>query len=117
MMTAGACHDFSLCRGSDSFRVAKLISMRNASQSLDKIALEDTCDLLEQERSEVNLSLQGFTVGSTFQTAVEDLVFETNEVEEEESRLLNDIAMETQRLEKLELEVFSSSVPQRSWLR
>lgn len=111
-MATGACGGFSLRHSLDSFRVTKLISARNASQSLDRIALEDTCELLEGERSRVNRSLQGFDLGSTFQTAVEVLVHETSEVEEEESRILSEIATETRRLEKLELEVFPPSAPQ-----
>ena len=72
--------------------------------------------MLEEERSGVNLSLRGFDLGSAFQVAVEAIVHETNEVEEE-SKILSDIAMETRRLEKLELEVFSSPASQWSWLR
>lgn len=75
--------------------------------------MKENCDVLELERSGVSLSLQDFTIGCTFQTAIEVLVLEVNEVEEE-SRLLSDIATESQRLEELELKVFSSSASQHS---
>ena len=97
------------CRGLQSFRVTKLTSVCNISQSLDNIALEDACDVLEEERSELNLSLRGFDFGSTFQTAVEVLVANTEEIEEEEDKILRQIATETRRLEELELEVAAFS--------
>jgi gamma-glutamylcysteine synthetase len=85
--------------------VAELITTRGVSQSLDKSALDDTCDLLEEELSRVNRSLHGFNPGSTFQAAVEVLATKTGEVEEEESTFSSEIAVETQRLEWLELKV------------
>lgn len=98
-------HSFGRHHGSQSFRVAKLISTRDASQSLDQISLEDAHDMLEEERSGLNLSLRGFDRGSTFQTAVEVLVVNTSDIEEEEDKILSEIAVETRRLEELELEV------------
>jgi len=85
--------------------VVKLISTRDKSQSLDNVALEEAYNMLEQERSELNLSLRDFDLGSTFQTAVEVLVVETSEIEEAEDKILGEIATETQRLEELELKV------------
>lgn len=85
--------------------MAKLIPARNASQSLDDVILKGTCDVLEAECFELNLSLQGFDLGSTFQTAFEILVVNTSEVEEEEDEILGEISKEAQRLEMLELEV------------
>ena len=61
--------------------------------------------MLEEERSGLNLSLRGFDRGSTFQTAVEVLVVNTSDIEEEEDKILSEIAVETRRLEELELEV------------
>jgi hypothetical protein len=104
-MATGVCSDFSLSHGLYSFRAKKLIAAQNASQSVDKITLDDTCDLLEEERSEANLALQAFDLGSPLQAALEVLVYETNNVEEEEGRILTAIAMETRRLEELEFEV------------
>ena len=89
--------------------MAKLISTRDRSQSLDNIALEETCDMLEEERSGLSTSLRDFNPESTFQTTVEALVINTNEVEEEEDEFLREIAMELRRLERLELEVAASS--------
>jgi hypothetical protein len=85
--------------------VAKLISLRSASQSLDSTHLEDTCDMLEEERSGVGLSLRDFGLGSTFQTAIEALVVNTDEIEEEEDKISSEIAMETRRLEELDVKV------------
>ena len=118
-MATGACDGSPPRHGLGSFRATKLVSARNASQSLDKIFLEDTCDRLEEERSGVNMSLQGFGLDSAFQAAIEALVHEASEAEEEESKFLSVIATETQRLEKLELEVFLllHLNLQRSWLR
>lgn len=45
------------CCGLQLFRVKKLTSVCNLSQSLDNIALDDACDMLEEECSELNLSL------------------------------------------------------------
>jgi len=61
--------------------------------------------MLEEERSELDLSIRSFGLGSTVQTAVEVIVINTNETEEEEDKMLKEIAMETRRLEELELEV------------
>lgn len=84
-------------------------STRNTSLRLDKISLEDTFSLLEEERSEVAQCLQGFCLGSTLQTAVETLVLEIDEVEE--SKILSEIATETRRLEELELKVYLAFPP------
>lgn len=116
-MRTGACHESSLSHGLDSFRAAKSASMRNVSQSLDEITLQESHSLLEEERLEVTLSPRNFTACSTFQTAVELLVLEMNEVEEEESKLLREIATATNMLEMLDFKVFSSSTSQHSWLR
>ena len=67
--------------------------------------------MLEQERTELDLSLQGFDLGSTFQAAVEALVVNTSEIEENEDQILSEITTETRRLEALELEVATSSMP------
>ena len=99
--------------GLEPSRVPKLISMRDVSQSLDNIALGEACDMLEEERSGLDLSLRGFDLGSTYQTAIEAVVVNTSEVEEEEDKLLSEIAAETRKLEKLELEVAASSAFQR----
>jgi len=72
--------------------------------------------MLEQERSELDLSLRGFDLGSTFQAAVEILVVNTSEIEEEEDQIMSEITMETRRLEKLELEVTAPSMAWFSWL-
>ena len=69
--------------------------------------------MLEEERSGLDLSLRGFDLGSTYQTAIEAVVVNTSEVEEEEDKLLSEIAAETRKLEKLELEVAASSAFQR----
>ena len=98
-------------------RVVKLISARDRSQSLDTVTLEDSCGMLKEEHSGLSISLRSFSFGSTFQIAVEALVFNTSEVEKEEEKLLSEIAMETRRLEELELEVTSSYASQHQWLR
>ena len=94
-----------------------LISTRDISQSLDIKALEDACGMLEEERSGLHLTLQDFNFGSTFQAAIEALVINTSEVEEEEDKILSEIATETRRLERLELKVSSSSASRHLWLR
>ena len=96
--------------------MVKLISTRNVSQSLDTEALEDACGMVEEERSGLHLTLQDFNFRSTFQAAIEALVINTSEVEEEEDKILSEIATETQRLERLELKV-SSSASRHLWLR
>ena len=90
--------------------MAKLTSARIALQSLNTAALEGIGDALEEERSDVNLSLRNFDLGSTLQTTIEALVVNTNEIEEEEDKISSEIAGETRRLEKLELKVTPSSV-------
>lgn len=100
-----ASRSFLYRRGLRSYRVAKLISARDESQSLDIVALEEAYDMLEEERSELTLSLRDFDLGSTFQTAVEVLVVNTSEIEEAEDTILGEIATETRRLEELELQV------------
>ena len=73
--------------------------------------------MLEEERSGLSISLRGFDPGSTFQTTVETLVVNTNEVEEEEDKVLREIAMEVRKLERLELKVTAPCASQYLWLR
>jgi hypothetical protein len=105
MMATGVSYNFPPGSGLKPFRAAKLMSVCSTSQSLGNIAAEEACDTLEKERSDLNLSLRSFDLGSIFQTAVEALVVDTDGVEEEEDKLLGEIAAETRKLEMLELEV------------
>jgi hypothetical protein len=104
-MATGVSYNFPPSSGLKSFRAVKLISVCSPSQSLGNMAAEEACGALEKERSDLNLSLRSFDLGSIFQTAIEALVVDTDGVEEEEDKLLGEIAMETRKLEKLELEV------------
>jgi hypothetical protein len=79
--------------------------MRNSSRSVDNMALEATIDMLEDERSGLDLSLQSFNFGSTFQIALEVLAINTDDLEEEEDEFLSSIATETWKLEELDLKV------------
>ena len=73
--------------------------------TLDKEALEDMDAILDEERADVSTALRGYGPGSAFQNALEAFATSMNDGDESEESISREIALETQRLEELELKV------------